>query len=293
VELDLEIYENILKSKVLKRAFYFSLTGGESQLSNKFIPLLELIHKYKPHAIVQTNISGWYPERHFEIAKVGKTLFKERFRVDISVDGTEEYYKKVRLTPNGWEKVKRTTELLKSLGVSIRYVMIVCRENMYSIEEFVELCRERGVGWYIGFYVENEIFNNSGKGNYLSNEEIEIVEKSLRKIGFLNTKHAVNWEWAKRIYRNEVPLFDCYMGKRSIVIDYDGEVYPCGGGTESHLHKLLSMGNVKKFEGNLDKLLYSERALKVLKNIEEKKCQPCNLLCAHKVIFPWGKGTGM
>ncbi|MEA2049964.1 MAG: radical SAM protein [Campylobacterota bacterium] len=294
-EIELKMYEKILQSKIVKDTFYFSLTGGEAQLSPKFIPILDLLNKYKGNDCqIQTNISGWHFEQHVNIAEHAiQTIGKDNFRVDISVDGIEEYYNRVRLTDNGWAKVEKTTNALKNLGIQITYVMIVHKQNYKGIKSFIDLCKNRGVRWYINFSVERGTFNNKGKVEYFDESEITYIEEQLENIGFLNTKHYVNWEWAKAIYRNKMPIVNCSMGSRSIVIDPHGNVLPCAGGQEDFLKDILSMGNLKDFSGDLDSLLYSDKALTVLDNIKQKKCQPCKLLCAHKIEFPWGKGTGL
>jgi radical SAM protein with 4Fe4S-binding SPASM domain len=293
-ETPLDIFENILKSKALEKTFYFSLTGGESQLSPKFIPILELIAKYKPNASIHSNTSGWHLKRTLEIAHKGIDLFKEgNFRIDISVDGIKEDYEKVRFTKNGWNKAMETTDELLKLGLKPTFVMIVFKQNYKSIKPFIEMCRNKGVNWFIGFAVESENFNNVGNIEYYTNEEITEIENTLYDIGFMDTKHYSNWLWAKSIYTNTVPKFNCFMGEKSIMIDAFGNVYPCGGAQEKRLNKLLSMGNIKDYNGDLDSLLYSKKALKVLDNISNKNCQPCKLLCAHKIEFPWGKHTGM
>ena len=60
---------------------------------------------------------------------------------------------------------------------------------------------------------------------------------------------------------------NCHMGKRSLIIDPYGDVYPCGGGQIDHLHDLLCIGNLQDFNGDLDLLLAQDKALFVLKNI--------------------------
>lgn len=293
-EVSLELFEKILKSKVLQDTFYYSLTGGESQLSPKFIPILELIAKYKPNASIHSNTSGWYLKRTLEIANRGLELFeKNKFRIDISVDGIRDDYEKVRLTNNGWTKAMQTTDELLRIGMKPTFVMIVYKQNYKSIVPFVEMCSKLGVGWYIGFAVESENFNNIGNIPYYSHSELDIIEKSLEQIGFMKTKHYSNWLWAKSIYTDKVPEFECFMGQRSIMVDAYGYVYPCGGAQESRLNKMLTMGNIKDFDGDLDQLLFSKKALHILENIKLKKCQPCKLLCAHKIKFPWGNHTGI
>ena len=70
-ELNLDIFEKIFTSKYLKDTKYFDLTAGESQLSPKYIDVIKIIAKYKPNAFIHTNISGWYPKKHYKITSVG------------------------------------------------------------------------------------------------------------------------------------------------------------------------------------------------------------------------------
>ena len=286
-EIDIELFEKALKSKVLKNANYFDLTGGESQLSPKYIEAIKIIAKYKKEAFIHTNISGWYPKIHYEKTKEALNYIKN-LRIDISFDGKEENYKKIRLVENGYQKVLKTIELLKKLDIKLRLTMIVYKENYKDIPFVVNFAKNLGLDYYFGYAREANLLKNIGKKFSYSKEQLEEIENLLKKVGWLNERRLSNWLWAKSIYEGKVPYFECYMGKMAIVIDPYGNVYPCNECLE-YLH----MGNLKDFNGDLDKLLYSKKALNVIKKIENKKCQPCSMLCAHKIEFPWGKQTGM
>lgn len=289
-EIDTALINKALKSKSLKNTFYFDLTGGESQLSPKYLEVIKSIANNIKNPFVHTNISGWYPETHYRKTKEAiKFIPPERFRIDISLDGRPENYAKIRLVPNGWEKAIKTAKLLKKLGIIIRFTMIIYKENINDIEWLVDFANNLGVGYYFGYpRGSNNYLNSSPKKDYFSNKEIEIIEKKLLKVGWLNERRISNWLWAKSIYLDEVPYFDCYMGRKSLVIDPYGNVYPC-----NEMVDFLNMGNLKDFNGNLDELLSSPKAIEVLEKIEKKECQPCTMLCAHKIKFPWGYQTGM
>ena len=288
-EIDTTIFENVLKSKILKDTNYFDLTAGESQLSTKYLEVIKLIAKYKKDAFIHTNISGWYPKIHFEITKEAlKYIDKKNFRIDISLDGSKESYEKVRLVKDGFSKVMQTMKLLKSLNINLRVVMIVYKQNYKDIPWFVEFAKKNDIGYFIGYARNANLLNNiNNKQNY-TNDELQNIEDLLNQVGWLDKKRLPNWLWAKSIYQDNIPFFECYMGKRAIIINPYGDVYPC-----NECLDFLHMGNIKDFNGNLDKLLYSKKALNVIKIIENKKCQPCGMLCAHKIEFPWGKQTGM
>jgi radical SAM protein with 4Fe4S-binding SPASM domain len=288
-ELDLTTFENIFKSKYLKDTNYFDLTAGESQLSPKYVDVVKTISTNKPHAFIHTNISGWYPKKHFEVTKEClKYVKKENFRLDISLDGSENNYKKIRLVKNGYGKVQESIKLLKSLGIKLRVTMIVYKDNYEDIPWLVNFAKENDIGYFIGYARNAGLLQNKENKYLYTDDELSKIENLLTDVKWLDERRKPNWLWAKSIYKDEVPYFNCFMGKRAIVIDPYGNVFPCNELLES-----LKMGNLKDYSGKLDELLDSTQAQDVLKKVENKQCQPCSMLCAHKIEFPWGKQVGL
>ncbi|SFO91662.1 radical SAM/SPASM domain-containing protein [Hydrogenimonas thermophila] len=288
-ELDINIFEKIFSAKAIQHTNYFDLTAGESQLSPKYIDVVKIIAKNKPNAFIHTNISGWYPQKHYEVTKEClKYIKKENFRIDISLDGKKENYEKIRLVKNGYEKVLETIELLKPFGINLRVTMIVYKQNYNDILWFIDFAKKNQIEYFIGYARNANLLNNLNKQITYSKEELQFIEELLYKANWLNDRRKPNWLWAKSIYENSVPYFNCYMGKKAIVIDPYGNVYPCNDCLD-----FLNMGNLNDFDGNLDNLLTSKKALNVIKTVENKKCQPCGMLCAHKIEFPWGKQAGL
>ena len=289
-ELDLEVFSKIFKSKYLKDTKYFDLTAGESQLSKKYVSVVKIILENKPNAFIHTNISGWYPKKHLEVTKQCLKYIKDKskFRLDISFDGLEENYKKVRLVKNGYQKVIETINLLKPLGIKLRITMIVYKDNYKDIPKVVKFAKDNDLDYFIGYYRSSDLLNNKDTTYKYTVEQLNEIEKLLEEVNWLTPKREANWLWAKSIYNNNVPYFNCYMGEKALVIDPYGNLYPCNECIES-----LKMGNLNDFDGNLDNLLESQQALYVISSIRDKKCQPCSMLCAHKVEFPWGKQVGL
>lgn len=288
-ELDLTIFGNIFKSNYLKDTNYFDLTAGESQLSPKYVDVVKIISINKPDAFIHTNISGWYPTKHFEVTKEClKYVKKENFRLDISLDGSENNYKKIRLVKNGYEKVQESIKLLKCLGIKLRVTMIVYKDNYEDISWLVNFAKENDISYFIGYARNAGLLQNKNNKYLYTDDELSKIENLLTDVKWLDERRKPNWLWAKSIYKDEVPYFNCFMGKRAIVIDPYGNVFPCNELLES-----LKMGNLKDYMGSLDVLLESKQAQDVLKKVEDKECQPCSMLCAHKIEFPWGKQVGL
>lgn len=288
-ELSLEIFEKVLNSKYLQKTSYFDLTAGESQLSPKYVEVVRLIAKKKKDAFIHTNISGWYPKKHFQVTKEClKYIDKNNFRIDISLDGSKENYKKNRLVENGYEKLIETLALLKTTGVKLRFTMVIYKHNYKDIPWLIEFAKQHNVGYFFGYARSATLLQNKNNSYSYTDDELLEIESLLTKVKWLDDRRKPNWLWAKSIYKDEVPYFDCFMGKKSIVIDPYGNVFPC-----HECLDYLNMGNLKDFNGDLDKLLDSKQALEVVAKVETRVCQPCSALCAHKIEFPWGKQAGM
>lgn len=288
-ELTLEMFEKVLSSKYLKDCNYFDLTAGESQLSPKYVDVVKSIVNNKENAFIHTNISGWYPKKHLEVTKEClKYVKKEKFRIDISLDGSKNSYEKVRLVKNGYEKVLETIELLKPLGIKLRVTMIIYKETYKDIKWLSDFAKKNQIEYFIGYARTAGLLNNKDNPYIYTKDELNSIEEALNNIEWLDKKRTPNWLWAKSIYQNNVPYFECYMGRQALVIDSYGNVFPC-----NECIDFLNMGNINDFNGNLDLLLESAQALNVIEKIKNKACQPCKMLCAHKIDFPWGKQVGM
>ncbi len=281
-EVDLDLFEQILQSEQLKDVEYIQLTAGEVQLSSKYIDVVRIIAKYKPNAFIHTNISGWYPQKHFDVTQEClKYIDKKNFRIDISLDGRKANYEKIRLVKDGYDKVFETLKLLKQLTNNIRFVFTIYKENYQDMQWLINIANEYGIEYYFEFVRESNFLNNLGSTTMLqfTQEELKYIEDILQKSKFIQRDDRyIKWERAKQIYGNTNLPFDCHMGKESIVMDPYGKIYPCIEGLDS-----LEMGNIKEFCGNLDSLLESKKAIEVLDKIKEKKCQPCGMLCVHKL----------
>lgn len=289
-ELEPELCEKLLKSRLLDGVRYFDLTGGESQLSSMYGDVVRMIATTRPEAFVHTNISGWYTNRHVSVTEEClEHVDAGRFRVDVSMDGRPEVYEKVRLVYNGWNKAVETTRALRDLGIIVRFAFVVHRLNFQDIEWIEEFAASMEVGYTIGFSRKSNLLRNTAtREPEFSTREIDQIEGALNRIGYLDSNRKNSWLWAKSVYADQVPFFDCQMGRRALVIDPYGNVFPC-----NDLLPPLNMGNLRDFNGDLDSLLVSKRALSVMGKVQERGCQPCGILCAHKTVFPWGSHPDM
>jgi len=94
------------------------ITGGEPHLSDTYLKAVDSIYKFHNDVVIDSPITGWFPDRHEEIAKYVLKKFP-LYRLDISLDGDEETNAKIRLHKDGFKKSLETIERLKKNKRSI------------------------------------------------------------------------------------------------------------------------------------------------------------------------------
>ena len=275
------------------------ITGGEPHLSDTYIKAVDSLYKFHKDIVIDTPITGWYPDRHVDIAKY---VLKKCpiYRLDISFDGDEETYPKIRLHKNGYEKALKTVEKLKELkGMVIRLQFTIYKENLHLIEWVYNFAKKLGVGLYIGYgrfnpeRFKNEVDNLTNKplkkeDFIFSKDELNEIDRQLKAISYHKSRYASKYILQKAVFENKKIDFNCYMGFRNIDIDPYGNVYPC-----LLWLPYLKMGNIRE-SGSLDKVL--ESGVKILEKIKNKEChKDCLYTCANKceIIEPNVKAVGL
>ena len=297
-ELTSDELDKIFSSKYLDLK-KVHITGGEPHLTDTYIKAVDSLYKFHKDIPIDTPITGWYPDRHVEIAKY---VLKKCpiYRLDISFDGDEKTYPKIRLHKNGHEKALETVEKLKKIkGVVVRLQFTIYKENLHLIEWVYNFAKKLGVGLYIGYgrfnpeRFKNEIDNLTGeplkKENFIfSKEELDEIDGQLRAIGYHTSRYASKYLLQKAVFEGKKIDFNCYMGIRNIDIDPYGNIYPC-----LLWLPYLKMGNIRE-QGSLDKVL--EDGVRVLEKIKNKEChKDCLYTCANKceLINPNVKAVGL
>ncbi|MEN8216557.1 MAG: radical SAM protein [Pseudomonadota bacterium] len=297
-ELSSDELDSIFSSKYLDLK-KVHITGGEPHLSETYLKAIDSIAKFHPDTVIDSPITGWFPERHEEVAKyVLKKM--NLIRLDISLDGDEETNAKIRLHKNGFQKSIETIERLRKIkGVVLRFQFTIYKQNLHLIEWMYHFAKEMGVGLYIGYGRYNPERYKNEKDNltkkelnqedfFLTPEDREEIDRQLIKIGYPESRYASKYTFQKAISNGENIDVNCYMGARSIDIDPYGNIYPC-----LLWLPYLKFGNLKE-AGSFDQVI--ENNAHILDKIEHKVCQKdCLYTCANKceIVKPNIKSVGM
>lgn len=277
------------------------ITGGEPHLTDTYFTAVDSLYAFHKDVVIDSPITGWFPERHEEIAKYVLRHIPV-YRLDISLDGDRETNAKIRLHKDGFDKSVETVKRLSKIkGVALRLQFTIYKENYHLIEWAYNFAKELGVGLYIGYgrynperyrnKVDNLTKKELDRESFIwTDEELQEIDRQLIAIGYDKGRYASKYFLQKAFFDGRKVDFNCFMGARNIDIDPYGNIYPCLMWLEK-----LAMGNIRD-AGSLDTLLESSNALKAIEAIQNKACHDdCLYTCANKmeVIHPHIPAVGM
>jgi radical SAM protein with 4Fe4S-binding SPASM domain len=226
------------------------------------------------------------------------------FRFAFSLDGPREQHDAIRGVPGLFDKACRTIcEVAKLHERYSNFVLIVSTifssQTQHHILDFLSWVEDNlpvdqtNVTFIRGKpldpitkQVDPKIYDQviarlqshpgTRSANREANQQLDaVVTRSL----FLNTLDTI----VKANRTPETRCFECYAGRKQLIIDRRGEVQPC-----EILENGKSMGNIRDFAYDIQALLASPRAQEVVHWIGEKHCA-CTWECAiqaSKVFNP-------
>ena len=147
---------------------------------------------------------------------------------------------------------------------------VISRENFHKIGKFVDYFYNQGIDISLGLVCPSIFTKNPKTYNEFQRSDIQVIIDQLNK---LEKDRKLNF--ANRVLRDFLKIYtfgnfshraDCWAGKKQVIINSDGEVFPCI--SESYLTS-NHYGNIKE-----------ERFSVILKRLETSHCSlPPNSAC--------------
>ena len=142
---------------------------------------------------------------------------------------------------------------------------VISKENLHNFSDVINYFRIKGIDVSLALVCPSEFKydNNSNDYNKFNYEELNIILNQLRYLkekGLLNFANTVLLEYLKKYPYGKLKLkFSCRAGKDHIVINSDGEVYPC----ISESYRMgIRFGNIRK-----------ESFLEIYEKMSKFKCE--------------------
>ena len=205
-ELNYDRIKIILSDFKKLGGFLIGITGGEPLLHKDIFKILEFCRNLDFQITVSTNglLINNQTINNFKRSKIA--------RIIVSVDGSKESHEYIR----GKNTFKKTINNIKSMirnNIEVAVRMMYYEKNIPYYRRFRDFCQNLGVKSLITAPV-----TNMGRAN--RNKELLLSKEKL--------KQYYNCGYDQSIFPKECNLkIACRVGKESIYISSEGDVYPC------------------------------------------------------------------
>jgi len=210
-------------------------------------------------------------------------------RIGLSLDAIGEKHDKIRGVPGNYEKVLETYKMLlplkrkfSNLGIEVSSVLSSLNSN--SMKETIDAVEKNfpEIDKHAVVIARGDARNPDTKDvsaekyletiNYLYGKD-KGTDKGGKLIpSFFKSVFKVNTEIVYKNIRGDKWPIPCLAGKKLIIIKSDGDVSPCEILDEN-------FGNLRDAQYRMDRILDTEKARQVLKEIKDTKCS-CTFECA-------------
>ncbi|MCP3928293.1 MAG: radical SAM protein [Bacteroidetes bacterium] len=272
--LSIEQLDKFFSSPAAQKVDLIGIAGGEPTISHFFSQLLKAVPVSKQITITTNGLA------HKKLIDyLVEQPEKNRFLIQVSIDGLEEINDSVWGMPGGFQKAVSLLAKLKEIGIKSLLSFTINRKNYHQLIDVYRLALAHGAGFstrmaYCGGAYEN--VENMALF-YFEDDELQVLEKSIAQIindeldrPDHNPVQLVFWDWIVRCYRDrknqrQVP---CKAMETGVVIDLNGEVFP-----NCPVLMKKKLGNIK--ERDLDDILSGIEAAGLKHDIDKFKCGGC------------------
>lgn len=265
--IDIEEFEKIIRnSKALHKIRSLALMGGESlTLWEDIFEAMRIVQRHCPETEVYANSNCILSDVLVENIKKIRAI-NPNFSFYLSLDGLEETHDKIRGVGGTFKGVMNTMRLLKEAGIKFSISYTIVPENYNQIYKTWKICMEKGASAFsCRFASTGAYFDNIGADYSLNQEQMKEAYKQLEQIGF-----AENFLIYGAMKHNQGErILPCGAGYFSVYVTPDLEVLPC-----THCALDWTMGNLRDYDYCFERLLDSERAKYVRKELVDK-CKTC------------------
>jgi MoaA/NifB/PqqE/SkfB family radical SAM enzyme len=265
-----------------------NISGGEPFLRNDLIEIIQNVKNACPKARIIVSTNGFLSEIIYRQMK--KILeIDPNIGIAVSLDGMEKIHNEIRGIDNGYQKVLKTIENLKSLGIkSIKIAFTASEENTKEMEKVYNFAQEQNLEFTCAAAHNSEHYFGAANQKIQNKKDLK---NQFKKIIFQELKTqtpSVRLDtWCLRQLKNfarayftrglcvfalkQKRILPCQAANNFFFLDPQGNIYPCPVSN-------LIIGNIK--EEKFEKIWQSVKAEEIRKKI--KNCQRCWMICTAR-----------
>lgn len=286
-------------AKKIKFIHWLRITGGEPFLRKDYVDVVKILNKELDLYLLTTPTNALLPDIIEKKVKAVLEFLKSKYVITVSLDGPKEVHDYIRGIGGAWEKSIATFKKLKNLERRYRNFKVLFGYTIspfnvgYFHKTLEEVKKVLPNVSYNDFHIN--IFQFSEAYYRINQKDISIMnirefsrrarveikriiahQKINDLISLINRKYLL---LGIKYLRNLKTPIRCNVYNLSVFVDPYGNVYPCTIFD-------IKLGNLRKTNYNLLKILNSDKARRVVELIKKSKCPGCWTPCeAHQMII--------
>jgi len=235
-KLSFHIIKRTLDDAIEADFNYICLLGGEPSIREDIVDIINIVGKEPNlHLRLITNLKVFNEDMY-------KALFNTASGDAEIVASFENFsypnYKRVK-PQTSMKRIKLIKKFAKEYQVkfnntkkrSVSLHSVISRENFCNIGEFVNYYYERNISISLGLVCPSIFTENPNKFNEFRKDEIQVV---INQLNDLEKQGKLNF--ANKVFRDFLNIYTfgkfshrlyCWAGKKQVIINSDGEVFPC------------------------------------------------------------------
>lgn len=273
------------------------LGGGEPFLRKDISEIVQVISNEWQAEVICLPTNGSIRGGLLQTAHDFKNKCTRQLRLHFSLNTLRENYGEFtqsKDTFEGWEKLFLETKSITDTANNITLLTLLTF-NDYNQDRFEEILEYvttvlRPDDVSIGLVRPHKNYNPILDTSKFRQIVDRYFNEQSTQNPFLKAYRSLIREYLAKYYTNKCQLTKCYSGKMRVVMSPDGDVYPCETeGYPEGLDKMsYLMGNIRNYNYNINELLASKAAIRVIEKIQTQKCHcsqgidmSLSLLCSN------------
>lgn len=264
--------------KLPKGLSYINITGGEPFLRRDIVEIVRNMKTAAPNARLVLNSNGYMPHKTGpDMKEILKIDPKFAFRV--SIDGMGQAHDDIRRIPGGFEKIMKTLEIVRSLGVKDLGVSFTLGNyNMDELPKVQDFCRREKISFSLTVTTGSVIYFGKDKASYRPTDNTKLIpllnDAAKKHLDSYSPKEIVRGWFVKRMLDYLISgkrAMLCDAGTGFFYMDSIGNVYTC------HMKPWI-LGNIK--QKPMDDILANR-----IYDSKVQECHDCWMVCTAKSMM--------
>jgi len=267
---------------------WVDITGGEQTLRREFLDIAKvIINRCKKLLLLHFPTNGFLTNNITHTVRKILHLGVPKLIVSVSLDGPKDLHDEIRGISGSWERSLETFRQLRNmkgvesyLGMTLSpYNADKYKETFSNVKKILPWVQAKDFHLNIAhtsFSYDNldmqELDARRGSKNVIINEIEKYVKLRgvpFNPVSFLEHQYLI---LVKKYLQTGITPLKCQAFSSSCFISPNGSVYPCS------IYN-FTIGNLRDYGYNLERIWNSELGLKVQKEISKYKCPQCWTPC--------------